>query len=110
MLYLCGLLWMWLLFCVVAVGLGAAYYFALDRPPERRREQARDEAERLLRSLRLQGVDEEALRHFVAKYAGTHWEGFYEALFGYEAKRAARESLKARSAAGGRGPAPGASR
>src|SRR5262249_17490760 len=31
-----------------------------------------------------------ALRQFVSKYAGRHWEEFYEALFGYDAKLQAR--------------------
>ena len=30
------------------------------------------------------------LRQFVCKYSGDHWEEFYESLFGYEAKLAAR--------------------
>jgi hypothetical protein len=38
-------------------------------------------------------VDEAELRQFVAKYAGRDWEEFYEALFGYEAKLAARMVL-----------------
>jgi hypothetical protein len=56
----------------------------------------------MLRSLRLQGLEEDALRQFVCKYSGIHWEEFYEALFGYEAKLLARdrwgrgESSKAR--------------
>ncbi|HEV3021651.1 MAG TPA: hypothetical protein VGX76_04265, partial [Pirellulales bacterium] len=37
------------------------------------------------------GLEEDALRQFVCKYSGEHWEEFYEALFGYEAKLAARE-------------------
>jgi hypothetical protein len=52
------------------------------------------EAETLLRNLRLKGLDEETLQHFVAKYSGRQWEAFFEALFGYEAKLAARERLK----------------
>jgi hypothetical protein len=41
--------------------------------------------------MRRRGLDENALRQFVARYCGDHWEEFYEALFGYEAKLAARE-------------------
>ena len=36
-------------------------------------------------------ADEEAVRKFVCIYSGKQWEEFYEALFGYEAKREARE-------------------
>ena len=50
-----------------------------------------ENVEQMLKSLRLQGQDEEALRQFVCKYSGPHWESFYEALFGYEAKLAARQ-------------------
>ena len=44
----------------------------------------------------MQGLDEEELRQFVAKFAGRDWEEFFEALFGYEAKLAARAVLLAR--------------
>ena len=48
----------------------------------------------------MQGLDEEELRQFVAKFAGRHWEEFFEALFGYEAKLAARAVLLRGGAAG----------
>jgi hypothetical protein len=44
----------------------------------------------LLRQMRSRGLDENAIRHFVCKFAGQRWEAFYEALFGYEAKMEAR--------------------
>ena len=49
------------------------------------------QAEALFKSMRLRGLDEEALRQFVCKYSGNRWEEFYEALFGYEAKIQARQ-------------------
>jgi eukaryotic-like serine/threonine-protein kinase len=94
LLFLCNLLWIWIGFCVVGVVLALGFYFGVQRPMEQEREAVLGEAEKLFRSLRLRGLDEETLRHFVAKYAGSQWEEFFEALFGYEAKLAARDSLK----------------
>jgi hypothetical protein len=71
--------------------LGAAYYFGLDRLIAGQRREALDKMRGLLKSLRIKGVDEAALHQFVAKYSGQHWEEFFEALFGYEAKLAARK-------------------
>ncbi len=67
-----------------------AIHAAFDRQAAAERHEPLQKAEALLRSLRLQGLDEDALRQFVCKYSGTHWEEFYETLFGYEAKREAR--------------------
>ena len=58
---------------------------------EAERREPLDQVEGMLRSLRLQGLDEDAMRQFVCKYSGAHWEELYEALFGYEAKLEARE-------------------
>jgi hypothetical protein len=41
--------------------------------------------------MRLKGLEEETVRQFAYKYSGKRWEEFYEAVFGYEAKLAARE-------------------
>jgi hypothetical protein len=59
-----------------------------------------DGCERQLRRLRMHGLDEEELRQFVAKFAGRNWEEFFEALFGYDAKLAARGVLLRGGAAG----------
>ncbi len=85
----------WLFTCIgmgiFGAILGAAYYFALDRLIAGQRREALDKMRGLLKSLRLKGVDEAALHQFVAKYSGQHWEEFFETLFGYEAKLAARK-------------------
>lgn len=47
-------------------------------------------AERVLREMRQAGIEEARVRRAVAEAGGKHWEGFYEALFGYEAKLDAR--------------------
>jgi hypothetical protein len=90
MLALLGLLVPWLVCCVLAVTLGAGFYVLVDRQVVEQQRGSVEEVEQLLRHLRLRGLDEDALREFVCRHGGEHWEAFYEALFGYEAKRAAR--------------------
>jgi hypothetical protein len=89
-LYFLGLLWLWLAVCVIAAGLALALHFLIDRKLAAQRQPVIDRMEQLLRSLRLQGMEEDALREFVCKYSGERWEELYEALFGYEAKMSAR--------------------
>jgi hypothetical protein len=100
LLWLTGFLSVFVGFGLIAVGLAGGVRLALDRAVEADRRPHLRAAENLLRRLRLTGVDEEELRQFVAKYAGRHWEEFYEALFGFEAKLAAR-ALLARGGVGG---------
>ena len=85
------LFWVWLGLAFLAIGIAVAFHAAFDRQAEAERREPLDQVEGMLRSLRLQGRDEDALRQFVCIYSGNHWEEFYEALFGYEAKREARE-------------------
>ena len=90
-LWLLGMLWFWLGFAILAVGLAAGYSFVVDDGLARQRKEPLEKMEQLLKSLRLKGVDENSLRSFVARYSGDNWEEFFEALFGYEAKLAGRE-------------------
>jgi eukaryotic-like serine/threonine-protein kinase len=83
--------WAWLAFGVLAVILALALHQMVDRKVDSERRGAVEEAEAVLRGLRLQGVSEEANRRFVRASAGDDWEEFFEALFGYPAKLAARE-------------------
>ncbi|MBI3182438.1 MAG: protein kinase [Myxococcales bacterium] len=77
--------------------LGAAlvasigFYLVVDRKVAAQRRLPIEDVNRMLRSMRLRGIEENALRQFVCKYSGEHWEAFFEALFGYEAKLLARE-------------------
>jgi hypothetical protein len=71
---------------VFAVG----FYLLVDRNVESERKPPVLQVEQMLRSMRLRGLEEGALRQFVCKYSGEHWEGFFEALFGYDAKILAR--------------------
>jgi serine/threonine protein kinase len=92
-LWLLGSLWYWLGFAILAVGLAAGYSFVVDDSIARQRKEPLEKMEQLLKSLRLKGVDETSLRSFVARYSGDNWEEFFEALFSYEAKLAAREQF-----------------
>jgi eukaryotic-like serine/threonine-protein kinase len=92
-LWLLGMIWFWLGFAILAIGLAAGYSFVVVDGLARQRKEPLENMERLLKSLRLKGVDENSLRSFVARYSGDNWEEFFEALFGYEAKLAAREQF-----------------
>jgi serine/threonine protein kinase len=76
--------------------VAAAAAFAIHEVGDRRLARQRIEAiarlERLLKHRRLAGVDETALRQFVASHAGTDWEEGFEQLFGYEALISARDA------------------
>jgi hypothetical protein len=89
-LWLFGLFWVWLLAGLLGAGLAVGMHYALDRRIARQRAEALEKVEAMLRTLRLRGLSEEALHEFVCKHAGEHWEEFFEALFGYEAKLEAR--------------------
>jgi serine/threonine protein kinase len=98
-LWLMGVILPWLLAALLAVGLAVGFHYAVDRRIARGRATPLDKVDKLLRTLRRRGLSEEALQEFVCKNGGDHWEEFFEALFGYEAKLAAR----ATHAAGARG-------
>jgi len=89
-LWLVGLLWVWIGVAVLALGLAIAFHLAIDLPAKRQRQPALNDVQAMLKAMRLKGLAEDPLRHFVCKYAGNHWEEFYEAMFGYEAKMEAR--------------------
>jgi hypothetical protein len=102
LLALMKVFWIWVGFGLLGVALALAVCHGLDRVVLMQRRAAIEGCERQLRRLRLQGVDEEELRQFVAKFAGRNWEEFFEALFGYEAKLAARAVLLRGGMAGAR--------
>ena len=93
-LYIFGLLWYWLGFCVLAIGLAFVLWSLTDRTEGAAQLESTDNAKQLFKVMRLQGLDEESLRQFVCKYGGENWEPFYEAMFGYDAKIAARSYRK----------------
>ncbi len=99
LLWLLGCLWIWLAAAAAGVVLAWAYHAAVEQRAMHQRRAALDRTGDMLRSLRLQGLAEESLRNFVAQYSGDGWEEFYETLFGYEAKLAARQQRESGSTA-----------
>jgi eukaryotic-like serine/threonine-protein kinase len=93
-LWIFGIIWHFLGFAILGVGLAFVLWFLTDRAQDAAREEPLNDAKVLFKSMRLQGLDEENLRQFVCKYAGDDWEELYESLFGYEAKIAARAYRK----------------
>ncbi|MGL4424559.1 MAG: serine/threonine-protein kinase [Gemmataceae bacterium] len=93
-LYIFGWLWFWLGFCLLAIGLAYLLYMLADQAQAAKQAEPIEEARRLIKTMRLQGIEEESLRQFVCKYSGANWEAFYEALFGYPAKLEARQYRK----------------
>jgi eukaryotic-like serine/threonine-protein kinase len=89
-LWLLGVLWLWLAACAVAVAAAVALYYLVDRPIAQARAASIAHVQELLRELRQSGQDDAQLQGLVARYAGPRWEEFFEALFGYDAKLAAR--------------------
>jgi serine/threonine protein kinase len=102
LLWLSGVFWIWAGFGLIGVGLAFGMKFWLDRKAADERQPPLDSCEKLLRRLRGQGLDEEDIRQFVAKFSGRHWEEFFESLFGFEAKMTARAMLLRGGAAGRR--------
>lgn len=90
-LVLFKLVWVWVAPCVAAVGLALVLDRLIDRRIEAEHAVPVADAEALLKTLRLHGLEEDAIRQFVCKYSGDHWEAFYESLFGYDAKLVARD-------------------
>jgi hypothetical protein len=80
---------------LLAAGFCALYHILIERKLVEERAKALAKAEGLLKTLRLRGLEEEALRQFVAKYSGDNWEELYEALFGYDLMIQARQRLAA---------------
>lgn len=70
--------------------LGVVLWFQTDGPERDQQREPLRGAQDLIRSMRVCGLDEEAIQRFACRFAGPDWEPLFEALFGYEAKLAAR--------------------
>jgi hypothetical protein len=90
-LYFCGLFWSALAMAVLAVLIAYGLHYGFDRPLRAQRRAPVAKMEQVLKGMRLRGMEEEKLQQFVCEYSGERWEGFFETLFGYEAKLQARE-------------------
>jgi serine/threonine protein kinase len=73
---------------------GVAYQFQMVGPSRRQCEPVVKDAERFVRDLRIDGADEDGVRSFAARYGGDHWQGLFEAVFGYEAFCKIRDQLR----------------
>jgi serine/threonine protein kinase len=102
LLAMSGVFWHWFGAGVAGTVLAVGLRRWLDRRVEEQRAGPVRGCERLVRQLRTQGLDEDEVRLFAARFAGRHWEEFFEALFGYEAKLAARAVLLRGGSAGRR--------
>jgi len=100
LLAMLNVFWIWCGFGIIGVGLAFALRYSLDRKAGHERHVSVQAGERLLRRLRMQGLDEEEVRQFVAKFSGRDWEEYFEALFGYDAKLTARALLLRGGSAG----------
>lgn len=102
LLAMLGLFWMWVGFGLIGIAIAATVRYGLDRTVDAQRLEPLESCEKLLRRMRANGVDEEEIRQFIARFSGRHWEEFFEALFGFEAKLAARALLLRGGSAGER--------
>ncbi len=81
----------WLIAAIIGVGLAQAMYWTIDTMAARQREHYLQQAESLIKQMRLKGLDENAIRQFVCRFSGKNWEEIFENLFGFEAKLQARQ-------------------
>jgi len=93
-LWLTGQIWYWLPLGIVGGALAFGINAVIDRALLRARQAICDELDGMFKRMRVQGLEEDALRQFVGKYSGRTWEPLYEALFGYENKSAMRGLLQ----------------
>ena len=89
-LFFSGLLLLGLVAIVLGAGVGIGYAYVLAKPAHDARMDAKDELEKITKRLRLQGMDEDAVRKFAIENAGDRWEIAFETLYGYPAKVQAR--------------------
>ncbi len=83
--------WWWLGAAAVALALAWGWQGMVDRGVQRDQEPMVARSQRVLREMREAGMEEARIRRAVAEAGGKHWEAFYEAMFGYEAKLDARK-------------------
>lgn len=93
-LFFLGGLFVWLACVILGVAIGVGLHFAIDGRVASERYAAVQSADALFKKLRLAGVGEEELQQFVVQQSENHWEEFFEELFGYEEKVAARSLVK----------------
>ena len=88
-----GVFFQWLAMASVGIIFGAGIYVFIDKSIREHRKPLISKCERLMKRMRVMGMDESTLQMFVAKYSGNHWEEIFEQLFDYESKRKVRNEL-----------------
>lgn len=83
-----GWIGVWIYASVFAILLAVAFHVLIDPVLAVQREGPLADVDRLVKSLRDAGVEDTAIRSFVARYAGRRWAELHEAVFGYDAMRA----------------------
>ncbi|MEL7239869.1 MAG: hypothetical protein AAGK78_13510, partial [Planctomycetota bacterium] len=91
---------------LLAWGAAAAYLATIEKNVRGDRQPMVARAERVLRDMRTDGVEERVIRRAVADAAMPNWEPFYEALFGHPEKPEARRAF-GRDDRGNQLPRPG---
>jgi serine/threonine protein kinase len=84
--------WWWLGAAAIALALAWVWQGIVDKGVHDDHQPIISRAERVLKEMRESGIGEPRVRRAVAEAGGRHWEGLYEALFGYEAKLDARQT------------------
>ncbi len=77
--------------CIFGVVFAVVALLTMDRVVATERRKPIEQAEQLLKDQRRQGTDDRTLRRMVCEHGGAVWEPFFEELFGYESKLAARQ-------------------
>jgi hypothetical protein len=79
--------WAWLIALAAAALVAALLHFLIDPLVASELGPPVTHLEALLKQIRTKSAaSEAALEQFVCKHAGEHWEGVFEAVFGYDAK------------------------
>jgi hypothetical protein len=66
----------WMLLAALGIGFGAAFYFLIDLPIAKSRNQSIGDAEKLIRKMRLKGMEESTVQMFVASIQGIIGRSF----------------------------------
>ena len=101
-LWMSQLLGVWVGFGLLGIAAALALWSGFDRKLEAERFPILKATDELIRRLRHSGIAADEIRGFIAKYSGRHWEEYFEASFGFEAKLAARTQLLRGGSAGPR--------
>ena len=101
-LWMSQLLGVWVGFGLLGLAAAVALWYGLDRKLDAERFPTLRASDELRRRLQHHGIAGEEIRLFFAKYSGRHWEEYFEAVFGFEAKLATRAQLLRGGSAGAR--------